>query len=623
MRQIDWTTFPQMSYNKTVCKDEVMGGWMPEGEEDMDIFALLRLVLGLAFFLFGMNVMSSNLEKMAGGKLEQLLKTMTASPWVSLLLGAAITIAVQSSSAVTVMLVGLVNSGIMKFGQTLYVIFGANIGTTLTAWILSLSGIQSGNVWLKMLKPENFSPILAIIGVVMMMVCKNDKKKSIGTVLVGFTVLMYGMVVMSDAVSPLAEMPEFSAILAGLRNPLLGLVVATLFTAVIQSSAASVGILQALALTGSLTYEMVIPMVMGLNIGTCATSLISSIGTSYKAKRVAVIHFSIKVIGTVICLPLYLLITSVLQLDFIHIAVTPWNIAMVHTIYNLAITAILMPFTKYLVKLGKWLVKAKDETAPKDSMQYAPDLLLLRSPSVALQECDHYTFRMAGTARDSLERAISLIGAYNEQDAEVVLKQEDTLDLYEDRLDTYLVYLSAQALSQQDSRRVGKMQHAIGDFERISDHAVNILESAEELRGKSLAFSAAAAREYDVLAAAIGEILDLSLRSFERQDVALAELVEPLEQVIDTLKEQMRTRHILRMQQGHCSIEAGFVWSDLNLERTSDHCSNIAGCVIDAAQHNLNLHETLRAAHSDTHAFRSEFQRYAAKYALPAPASAQ
>ena len=307
----------------------------------MDIFALLRLVLGLAFFLFGMSVMSSNLEKMAGGKLEQLLKTMTASPLVSMLLGAAITIAVQSSSAVTVMLVGLVNSGIMKFGQTLYVIFGANIGTTLTAWILSLSGIQSGNMWLKMLKPENFSPILAIIGVVMMMVGKKDKQKSIGTVLVGFTILMYGMVVMSDAVSPLAQMPEFTAILAGLQNPLLGLVVATLFTAIIQSSAASVGILQALALTGGLTYQMVIPMVMGLNIGTCATSLISSIGTSYKAKRVAVIHFSIKVIGTLICLPLYLLFTSLLKLDFIYNAVTPWNIAMVHTIYNLAITCLL------------------------------------------------------------------------------------------------------------------------------------------------------------------------------------------------------------------------------------------------------------------------------------------
>ena len=523
---------------------------MPEGEEDMDIFALLRLVLGLAFFLFGMNVMSSNLEKMAGGKLEQLLKTMTASPWVSLLLGAAITIAVQSSSAVTVMLVGLVNSGIMKFGQTLYVIFGANIGTTLTAWILSLSGIQSGNVWLKMLKPENFSPILAIIGVVMMMVCKNDKKKSIGTVLVGFTVLMYGMVVMSDAVSPLAEMPEFSAILAGLRNPLLGLVVATLFTAVIQSSAASVGILQALALTGSLTYEMVIPMVMGLNIGTCATSLISSIGTSYKAKRVAVIHFSIKVIGTVICLPLYLLITSVLQLDFIHIAVTPWNIAMVHTIYNLAITAILMPFTKYLVKLGKWLVKAKDETAPKDSMQYAPDLLLLRSPSVALQECDHYTFRMAGTARDSLERAISLIGAYNEQDAEVVLKQEDTLDLYEDRLDTYLVYLSAQALSQQDSRRVGKMQHAIGDFERLGDHAVNLVKAGKELEIKSLFFSEEARRELGVLSAAVREILQLTTDCYINTDHEMAHHVEPLEQVIDALTKEIKQNHLARLQAG-------------------------------------------------------------------------
>ena len=610
---------------------------MPEGEEDMDIFALLRLVLGLAFFLFGMNVMSSNLEKMAGGKLEQLLKTMTASPWVSLLLGAAITIAVQSSSAVTVMLVGLVNSGIMKFGQTLYVIFGANIGTTLTAWILSLSGIQSGNVWLKMLKPENFSPILAIIGVVMMMVCKNDKKKSIGTVLVGFTVLMYGMVVMSDAVSPLAEMPEFSAILAGLRNPLLGLVVATLFTAVIQSSAASVGILQALALTGSLTkdveasdyaassqettgeYEMVIPMVMGLNIGTCATSLISSIGTSYKAKRVAVIHFSIKVIGTVICLPLYLLITSVLQLDFIHIAVTPWNIAMVHTIYNLAITAILMPFTKYLVKLGKWLVKAKDETAPKDSMQYAPDLLLLRSPSVALQECDHYTFRMAGTARDSLERAISLIGAYNEQDAEVVLKQEDTLDLYEDRLDTYLVYLSAQALSQQDSRRVGKMQHAIGDFERLGDHAVNLVKAGKELEIKSLFFSEEARRELGVLSAAVREILQLTTDCYINTDHEMAHHVEPLEQVIDALTKEIKQNHLARLQAGRCSIELGFILTDLltDYERISDHCSNIAVAVIELQHDALDSHRYLNEMKRDSDAFREMYVKFREKYTLP------
>ena len=590
----------------------------------MDIFAFLRLILGLAFFLFGMNVMSSNLEKMAGGRLEQLLKTMTASPWVSMLLGSAITIAVQSSSAVTVMLVGLVNSGIMKFGQTLYVIFGANIGTTLTAWILSLSGIQSGNVWLKMLKPENFSPILAIIGVIMMMVCKNDKKKSIGTVLVGFTILMYGMVIMSDAVSPLAEMPEFSAVLAGLRNPLLGVVVATVFTAVIQSSAASVGILQALALTGSLTYEMVIPMVMGLNIGTCATSLISSIGTSYKAKRVAVIHFSIKVIGTLICLPLYLLATSVFQLEFVHHTVTPWNIAMVHTVYNLAITALLMPFTNQLVKLGKWLVKAKEETAPKDSMQYAPDLLLLRSPSVALQECDHYTFRMAVTARESLEKAMALVGAYNETDAEVVLQQEDTLDLYEDRLDTYLVYLSAQALSQQDSRRVGKMQHAIGDFERLGDHAVNLVKAGKELEIKSLFFSEEARRELGVLSEAVREILQLTTDCYITTDHEMAHRVEPLEQVIDDLTKTIKLHHIARLQAGRCSIELGFILTDLltDYERISDHCSNIAVAVIELQHDALDSHRYLNDMKRDSDAFRMMFEEFSEKYKLPESAFA-
>ena len=590
----------------------------------MDIFAFLRLILGLAFFLFGMNVMSSNLEKMAGGRLEQLLKTMTASPWVSMLLGAAITIAVQSSSAVTVMLVGLVNSGIMKFGQTLYVIFGANIGTTLTAWILSLSGIQSGNAWLKMLKPENFSPILAIIGVVMMMVCNNDKKKSIGTVLVGFTILMYGMVVMSDAVSPLAEMPEFSAVLAGLRNPLLGVVVATVFTAVIQSSAASVGILQALALTGSLTYEMVIPMVMGLNIGTCATSLISSIGTSYKAKRVAVIHFSIKVIGTLICLPLYLLATSVFQLEFVHYTVTPWNIAMVHTVYNLAITALLMPFTNQLVKLGKWLVRAKEETAPKDSMQYAPDLLLLRSPSVALQECDHYTFRMAATARESLEKAMALVGAYNETDAEVVLQQEDTLDLYEDRLDTYLVYLSAQALSQQDSRRVGKMQHAIGDFERLGDHAVNLVKAGKELEIKSLFFSEEARRELGVLSEAVREILQLTTDCYITTDHEMAHRVEPLEQVIDDLTKTIKLHHIARLQAGRCSIELGFILTDLltDYERISDHCSNIAVAVIELQHDALDSHRYLNEMKRDSDAFRMMFEEFSEKYKLPESAFA-
>ena len=381
----------------------------------------------------------------------------------------------------------------------------------------------------------------------------------------------------------------------------------------------------ALALTGGLTYQMVIPMVMGLNIGTCATSLISSIGTSYKAKRVAVIHFSIKVIGTIICLPLYLLFTSLLKLDFIYNAVTPWNIAMVHTIYNLAITAILMPFTKYLVKLGKWLVKAKDETAPKDAMQYAPDLLLLRSPSVALQECDHYTFRMAATARDSLERAISLVGAYNEKDAEVVMRQEDTLDLYEDRLDAYLVYLSAQALSQQDSRRVGKMQHAIGDFERLGDHAVNLVKAGKELEIKSLFFSEEARRELGVLTMAVREILQLTTDCYINTDHEMAHHVEPLEQVIDGLTKAIKKNHLARLQAGRCSIELGFILSDLltDFERISDHCSNIAVAVIELQHDALDSHRYLNEMKRDSEAFREMYAGFREKYVLPESAYAR
>ena len=393
----------------------------------------------------------------------------------------------------------------------------------------------------------------------------------------------------------------------------------------LQSASAAVGILQALALTGGLTYQMVIPMVMGLNIGTCATSLISSIGTSYKAKRVAVIHFSIKVIGAIICLPLYLLFTSLLKLDFIYNAVTPWNIAMVHTIYNLAITAILMPFTKYLVKLGKWLVKAKDETAPKDAMQYAPDLLLLRSPSVALQECDHYTFRMAATARDSLERAISLVGAYNEKDAEVVMRQEDTLDLYEDRLDAYLVYLSAQALSQQDSRRVGKMQHAIGDFERLGDHAVNLVKAGKELEIKSLFFSEEARRELGVLTMAVREILQLTTDCYINTDHEMAHHVEPLEQVIDGLTKAIKKNHLARLQAGRCSIELGFILSDLltDFERISDHCSNIAVAVIELQHDALDSHRYLNEMKRDSEAFREMYAGFREKYTLPESAYAR
>lgn len=585
----------------------------------MDLFSVLKLILGLAFFLFGMNIMSSNLEKMAGGKLEQLLKTMTANPIVSLALGAAITIAVQSSSAVTVMLVGLVNSGIMKFGQTLYVIFGANIGTTLTAWILSLSGIQSDSIGLAMLKPENFSPILALIGVIMIMVCKNDRRKSIGTILVGFTVLMYGMVLMTGAVRPLADLPQFSEVLVSFKNPLLGVLVSALFTAVIQSSAASVGILQALSLTGGITFQMAIPVVMGLNIGTCATSMISSIGTSTNAKRVAVIHLSIKVIGTLICLPLYLGLAALLDLGFIEKAVTPVTVALIHTVYNIAITLILMPFTRLLVRLGRFLVPEEThQKQPEEEIAYAPDLLLLRSPSVALRECDQYTFRMAEVARETLHNTVALFSGFDENLADTIAQQEDTLDLYEDRLDTYLVYLSAQALSEQDSRRVGKMQRAICDMERLGDHALNLMKSTKDMQGKALSLNEEAGREVAVLTSAISEILDLTIDSYVNTDRETAYCVEPLEEVIDDLTDAIKRHHIRRLEGQHSSIEMGFILSDIltDFERVSDHCSNIALTVIELSNAGFDSHRLVSDMKHGSDDFKRLYQQYSAKYSL-------
>ena len=587
----------------------------------MNIFSVITLIGGLAFFLFGMNVMSGSLEKMAGGKLELLLKKMTANPIISLVMGAVITIAIQSSSATTVMMVGLVNSGIMDFAQTLHIIFGANIGTTLTSWILSLSGIESDAVWMQMLKPENFAPLFAMVGIVMTMVCKSDKKRSIGTVLVGFAVLIFGMNLMGEAVSPLADSPAFAQLMTKFNQPLIGLAVGTVVTGIIQSSAASVGMLQALSLTGSISYAMAIPIIMGQNIGTTVTAMLSSVGTNKNARRAAVVHLLFNVIGVAVLLSVFCIVRAVLAPALLDESATRAGIAVAHSVFNLLCTAMLLPAGDLLEKLAIRLVPDSKSAETVSEL----DERLLAAPSLALSRSRAVACEMAQCAVRALNNALRSFTEYTDTLARSIRDDEERCDHYEDILGTYLVQLSARKMGVDESEEATELLKSIGDFERISDHAVNILESAEELRGKSLAFSAAAAREYDVLATAIGEILDLSLRSFERQDVALAELVEPLEQVIDTLKEQMRTRHILRMQQGHCSIEAGFVWSDLltNLERTSDHCSNIAGCVIDAAQHNLNLHETLRAAHSDTHAFRSEFERYAAKYALPAPASAQ
>lgn len=587
----------------------------------MDIFSAFSLIGGLAFFLFGMNVMSSNLEKMAGGKLELLLKKMTSNPFVSMALGAAITIAIQSSSATTVMLVGLVNSGIMEFGQTLNVIFGANIGTTLTAWILSLSGIQSGNIFVQMLKPENFSPIVAFIGILMLMLSKNDKRKSIGTVCVGFAVLMYGMDLMKNAVSPLAELPQFSEMMVRFNNPLLGVLIGTLFTGLIQSSAATVGILQALSLTGSITYAMAIPIVMGTNIGTCVTSLLSCIGTNTNAKRVAVVHISIKIIGTLILLPLLVLANAIFTIPLMDQATNPFTIALVHTIFNIAITVILLPCTRLLIKLSAVLVPDRAPSGEEGGKSRALPFLdprLLSTPSIAVAECAHKAVEMANLSKQAIFDAVALLGNYSQKEAEQIRVDEDVIDLYEDKLGSYLVQLSGRDLSESDTRVASKVLHAIGDFERLGDHALNLMIAAQEIHEKKLQFSEQAMQELEILTLALSEILTRTVTSFTSNNLKLAAMVEPLEQVMDTLIEEVKNRHVERLQRGKCTIELGFVLSDIltNYERISDHCSNIAVAVIETRGDSFESHEYLHAVKKGAD-FEAQYKAFLRKYSLP------
>lgn len=586
----------------------------------MDIFSAFSLIGGLAFFLFGMNVMSSNLEKMAGGKLELLLKKMTSNPFVSMALGAAITIAIQSSSATTVMLVGLVNSGIMEFGQTLNVIFGANIGTTLTAWILSLSGIQSGNIFIQMLKPENFSPIVAFIGILMLMLSKNDKRKSIGTVCVGFAVLMYGMDLMKNAVSPLAELPQFSQMMVQFNNPLLGVLIGTLFTGLIQSSAATVGILQALSLTGSITYAMAIPIVMGTNIGTCVTSLLSCIGTNTNAKRVAVVHISIKIIGTLILLPLLVLANAVFTIPLMDQATNPFTIALIHTIFNIAITVILLPCTKLLIRLSAVLVREQAPSEETGKTRAVPflDPRLLSTPSIAVVECAHKAVEMANLSKQAIFDAVALLGNYSQKEAEQIRVDEDVIDLYEDKLGSYLVQLSGRDLSESDTRIASKVLHAIGDFERLGDHALNLMIAAQEIHEKKLQFSEHAMQELEILTLALSEILTRTVTSFTSNNLKLAAMVEPLEQVMDTLIEEVKSRHVERLQRGKCTIELGFVLSDIltNYERISDHCSNIAVAVIETRGDSFESHEYLHAVKKGAD-FEAQYKAFLRKYSLP------
>ena len=589
----------------------------------MDIFNVLTMIGGLSLFLFGMNLMGQALERRAGDKLRSLLDRMTSGVFAGFLTGLCITAIIQSSSATTVMVVGFVNSGLMTLRQAINVIMGANVGTTVTAWLLSLSGIDSGNLWVQLLKPSSFTPVLALIGIINYMFCRSSKKKDTGMILLGFATLMFGMETMSGAVAGLKDVPAFTNLFIAFKNPVLGVLAGAILTAVIQSSSASVGILQALAVTGSVSYAAAIPIIMGQNIGTTVTAMISSIGTNKNAKRAAVVHLLFNVIGVVVLLTLFCIVRAVFAPALLNEPATMYGIAVAHSAFNLLCTAILLPAGGLLEKLAKRIVP--DDAQAQGEKTVELDERLLATPSLALSRSRAVACEMADCAVRALNNSLTALTANTPELAQSIRNDEERCDHYEDILGTYLVKLSAQKMGRSESEEATELLKTIGDFERISDHAVNILTSAEEMTRKGLTFSASAKNELATVTAAIREILSLSLKAFERHDTAIASQVEPLEQVIDTLKEQMRTRHILRMQQGQCSIEAGFVLSDLltDLERTSDHCSNIAGCIIDASRHNLNLHETLREAKSADSGFQSAFHTYAEKYQLPLPAAEQ
>ena len=581
----------------------------------MDIFKVLTMIGGLCLFLFGMNLMGQALERRAGGKLRTLLDKMTSNVFAGFLTGLGITAIIQSSSATTVMVVGFVNSGLMTLRQAINVIMGANVGTTVTAWLLSLAGIDSGNVWINLLKPTSFTPVLALIGIIFYMFCKDTKKKDTGMILLGFATLMFGMDTMSGAVAGLKDVPGFAELFIMFKNPILGVLVGAVLTGIIQSSSASVGILQALALTGQVSYAAAIPIIMGQNIGTTVTALLSSVGTNKNAKRAAVVHLMFNVIGVVVLLTVFCIVKAIFAPAILNESATMYGIAIAHSLFNILCTAMLLPCGNLLEKLAIRLVP----DAAQEEQAVELDERLLATPSLALQQCRAVADDMAVCAVRALENALTAFTHYTLELAESIRKDEDRCDHYEDVIGTYLVKLSAQKMGSSESEEATELLKTIGDWERISDHAVNVLESAEELREKDLSFSGTAQAELNTLCDAIREILTLAQNSFAQQDAVAALKVEPLEQVIDALKEEMRTRHILRMQQGQCSIEAGFVWSDLltDLERTSDHCSNIAGCVIDAAQHNLNLHETLHAIRRSDESFQRRFRSYLEAYQLP------
>ena len=578
----------------------------------MNIFDFLTMIGGLSLFLFGMTLMGQALERRAGNKLKLILSKTTSGKLSGFLTGCAVTSVIQSSSATTVMVVGFVNSGLMSLKQAINVIMGANVGTTVTSWILSLGGINGDSVFVKLLKPSSFTPILALIGVVLYMFCADDKKKDTGMALLGFATLMFGMDAMSGAVSGLSDVPAFGKLFLMFKNPVLGVLAGALLTAVIQSSSASVGILQALADTGKVSFGAAVPIIMGQNIGTCITAVISSVGTNKNAKRAAFVHLSFNVIGTAVMLTVFCIARKFLPAAFLGSAISRVNIAIIHSVFNIACALILMPASSLLEKLACFVIKDGEKKEKKEEL----DERLLSTPALALMQCKNQAVKMAKAAQNALKLSLEAVTNYTPDIEKQIRKDEELTDHYEDLLGTYLIKLSSQKMSTEDSESSAEILKLIGDFERIADHAVNILESSMELREKNLTLSEKAVRDYEVMKEAVEDILNMSMSSYIDSDIEKAFSVEPLEQVIDGLKDNLRDRHILRMQKGECRIEAGFVWSDLltDMERVSDHCLNIAGCVIETKQHELNLHESLGKARLQTEEFGEKFREFNKKY---------
>lgn len=582
----------------------------------MDVISFLSLAGGLALFLYGMNIMGQGLERLAGGKLERTLERMTGNIFKGVLLGTIVTAVIQSSSATTVMVVGFVNSGIMQLSQAVGVIMGANVGTTITAWVLSLTGIEGDSLAVQLLKPGNFSAVFAVAGIVLLMFSKRGKRKDIGSIFLGFAVLMFGMTAMSGAVSPLADDPAFHEILLTFNNPLFGVLAGFLLTAVIQSSSASVGILQALTVTKGITYNIAIPIIMGQNIGTCVTALLSCIGANKNAKRAAMIHLFFNVIGTIIFLALYFICRAVFDFSFADQIMNPASVALVHSIFNIFSTLCLIPFNKLLVKLVKIVVK---DGGRQTGEMTTLDARFLNTPSVAVEQARRACMEMADLAYKTFAAATSLLGSYDQKKSDEITEKEDLLDKYEDMIGTYLVKLSSRDVSEEDSKTISVLLHTIGDLERIGDHAINILDSAKEMHEKGLRFSEGAEAEQATIRSALLEILELTIIALSEGDVEKAKKVEPLEQVIDLLADEIKLHHVARLKSGVCTIEMGFVLADLlgNYERVSDHCSNIAVAQIEIAASSFQTHSYLNSIkNSDDPAFKQLYTHYLEKYAL-------